>query len=59
MQEAQEQGVSEQMIVIRRRLKARFANLPADRSLVDELIMERRAAAKLELNLAMNIQVIR
>jgi hypothetical protein len=44
MRTAAERLFSEHLI-IKQRLKARFANVPADQSLVDELIMERRAAA--------------
>ncbi len=44
MRTAPGQLVSEHLI-IKQRLKARFANVPADQSLVDELIAERRVAA--------------
>lgn len=41
--------VLEKLAVVKQRLKARFAQVPKDRSLVDELIAERREAAKREL----------
>jgi hypothetical protein len=34
---------------VKQRLKARFARVPKDRSLVDELIAERREEAKREV----------
>ena len=40
--------VLEKRETIERRLKARFAHIPKERSLVDELIAERREAAKKE-----------
>jgi len=40
--------VLEKPETIKQRLKARFAQVPQDRSLVDELIMERREEAKRE-----------
>ena len=40
--------VLEKPDTIKQRLKARFAQLPKNRSLVDELISERRDAAKRE-----------
>jgi len=40
--------VLEKPAVVKQRLKARFAQVPRDRSLVDELIAERREAAKKE-----------
>lgn len=40
--------VLEKQETIKKRLKARFANVPKDRSLADELIAERRKAAKEE-----------
>jgi AbrB family looped-hinge helix DNA binding protein len=40
--------VLEKPEMIKQRLKARFAKVPADRSLVDELIAERRVAAQEE-----------
>lgn len=48
---AREEGgrlVFEKRETIERRLKARFAHIPEDLSLVDELIAERREAAKKE-----------
>ncbi len=47
MRTAAERLFSEHLI-IKQRLKARFANVPVDQSLVDELIAERRAAAMRE-----------
>ena len=43
-----ERLVIEKRETIEQRLKARFAHIPKDRSLVDELIAERREAAKKE-----------
>jgi AbrB family looped-hinge helix DNA binding protein len=40
--------VLEKPEMIKQRLRARFAMVPSDRSLVDELIAERRAEAKRE-----------
>lgn len=40
--------VLEKPEMIKQRLKARFARVPSDRSLVDELIAERREEAKKE-----------
>lgn len=40
--------VLEKPETIKQRLKARFAQVPSDRSLVDELIAERREAANRE-----------
>jgi AbrB family looped-hinge helix DNA binding protein len=40
--------VLEKPEMIKQRLKARFAQVPEDRSLVDELIAERRLAAQQE-----------
>ena len=40
--------VLEKQATIKQRLKARFAQVPSDRSLVDELIAERREAANRE-----------
>jgi AbrB family looped-hinge helix DNA binding protein len=40
--------VLEKQATVKQRLKARFAQVPKDRSLVDELIAERREAAKRE-----------
>lgn len=36
--------------IVKQRLKARFAQVPKDRHLVDELIAERRAAAQREMD---------
>jgi len=41
--------VLEKPAVVKQRLKARFAQVSKDRSLVDELIAERQEAAKREL----------
>ncbi|WP_287128161.1 AbrB/MazE/SpoVT family DNA-binding domain-containing protein [Candidatus Cyanaurora vandensis] len=41
--------VLEKQAMVKQRLKARFAQVPKERSLVDELIAERREAAKREL----------
>jgi bifunctional DNA-binding transcriptional regulator/antitoxin component of YhaV-PrlF toxin-antitoxin module len=41
--------VLEKQETIKQKLKARFAHVPPHRSLVDELISERREAAKKEL----------
>jgi bifunctional DNA-binding transcriptional regulator/antitoxin component of YhaV-PrlF toxin-antitoxin module len=41
--------VLEKQAMVKQRLKARFAQVPNDRSLVDELIAERREAAKREV----------
>jgi bifunctional DNA-binding transcriptional regulator/antitoxin component of YhaV-PrlF toxin-antitoxin module len=41
--------VLEKQETIKQRLKARFASVPRDRSLVDELIAERREEAKKEV----------
>jgi len=40
--------VLEKPAMVKQRLKARFAQVPNDRSLADELIAERREAAKRE-----------
>ena len=40
--------VLEKQATIKQRLKARFAQVPSERSLVDELIAERREAANRE-----------
>ncbi|MBC1195382.1 AbrB/MazE/SpoVT family DNA-binding domain-containing protein [Microcystis aeruginosa BLCCF158] len=40
--------VLEKREILKQRLKARFAQLPQERSLVDELIAERREAAREE-----------
>ena len=40
--------VLEKQATIKQRLKARFAQVPSDRSLVDELIAERRETANRE-----------
>lgn len=41
--------VLEKQAMVKQRLKARFAQVPNDRSLADELIAERREAAKREV----------
>jgi AbrB family looped-hinge helix DNA binding protein len=41
--------VLEKQEMVKQRLKARFAQVPKDRSLVDELIAERREEAKREV----------
>jgi AbrB family looped-hinge helix DNA binding protein len=41
--------VLEKQEMVKQRLKARFAQVPKNRSLVDELIAERREAAKQEV----------
>ena len=41
--------VLEKQETIRQRLKSRFANLPRDRSLANELVAERRAEAAKEI----------
>jgi hypothetical protein len=46
-EESRRLGLEKQEMV-KQRLKARFAQVPKNRSLVDELIAERREAAKME-----------